>query len=137
MNEGWYEGEYLMIFSQAEAVAAQARYNLVAYLPGYSLVGLRGWDDVIVINPVGIMCSLPTVPLEAQEAVPFELPAPLPLEADARFAGKIKWYVKPLVFGGDARDEGNTIWVTHEEHAELVSWWNEQHKGINASGAGA
>ena len=137
MKEGWYEGEYLVLFSQAETVVAQARYNLAVYLPGYTLVGLRGWDDFIVINPAGIMCSLPTVPLEAEEAAPFKLPASPSLEADARFTGKIKWYVKPLVFGGDAQDDGNTMWVTHEQHAELVSWWNEKHKGIKASSAGA
>ena len=38
--------------------------------------------------------------------------------------GKIKWYVKALVFGGDPQSALNVIWVTHDQHAELVKYWN-------------
>lgn len=52
------------------------------------------------------------------------------LQADARFTGKIKWYVQPIVFGGDPQMGNNVIWVGHEEHAKLVKWWNEQYRGV-------
>lgn len=117
MIEGWHNGEYLVILSQAEGAESAGRYKFEQFLPGYSLVGLRGWDDFIVRNQAGIAFTLPTVPLEASSAEPFSLPESPALEPDARFAGKIKWYLKPLVFGGSAQDNANLAWVTQEQHA--------------------
>jgi len=58
MNEGWLNDEYLIVFSEAESTAASSKYKLSQYLSGYTLVGLRGWDDFIVINPSGAMCTM-------------------------------------------------------------------------------
>jgi hypothetical protein len=44
-------------------------------------------------------------------------PATVNLERDDRFAGKIKWYVKSVIFGGDPQIGDNLMWVSHEEHA--------------------
>jgi len=132
MNEGWLNDDYLILFSEAESASASSKYKLSQYLPGYVLVGLRGWDDFIVINSTGAMCSLPTVPLDPTMAAPFSLPENLALESDGRFTGKIKWYLKPLIFGGDPQDKSNLAWVSPEQHAELVVWWNDQYKTLKA-----
>lgn len=50
------------------------------------------------------------------------------LEPDSRFKGKIKWYTTPIAFGGDAKLGENMTWVSHEEHAQLVRWWNNQYR---------
>nr|CAP48051.1 putative integron gene cassette protein [uncultured bacterium] len=105
MNEGWYNNEYLAIFSQAESSIAAEKYKLDLYLPGYTLIGLRDWDDFIVVSPAGVMCSLPTVPTDVARAESFTLSASVALEPDARFTGKIEWYVKPLIFGGEPNDK--------------------------------
>ena len=47
------------------------------------------------------------------------------LTPDPRFAGRIKWYVQPVAFGGDPTHEANILWVGHEQHGELVRWWND------------
>ena len=130
MNEGWLNDEYLIIFSEAESTAASSKYKLSQYLSGYTLVGLRGWDDFIVINPTGAMCSFPTVPLDPTMTTPFSLPESLVLQSDERFTGKIKWYLKPLIFGGDPQDKSNLVWVSLDQHAELVVWWNDQYKTL-------
>lgn len=132
MNEGWLNDEYMVLFTEAESVSASSKYKLSQYLPGYTLVGLRSWDDFIVISSAGAMCSLPTIPIDPKMAVPFSFPENLSLESDERFTGKIKWYLKPLIFGGDPQDEGNLTWVSPEKHAELVVWWNNQYKTIKA-----
>ncbi len=132
MNEGWNHHEYLVLFSQAECSGAMEKYKFAQYMPGYTLVGLRGWDEFIVANAAGSTYSLPTVPLEAKGVEPFDLTDSLVLEPDARFAGKIKWYLKPLIFGGDPEDKSNLTWVTHDQHAELVAWWNNQYKTLKA-----
>ena len=36
---------------------------------------------------------------------------------DECFVGKIKWYINPIVFGGDPKAEDNITWVSHEQHA--------------------
>jgi hypothetical protein len=58
------------------------------------------------------------------------------LEPDLRFTGKIKWYTKPIVFGGDPSDPSNTLWISHEQHMQLVTWWNLQYREVRVdSGA--
>jgi hypothetical protein len=133
MTEGWFNDEYLVIFSQSEGVSLSSKYKFADSLPGYTLVGLRGWDDFIVINPAGVMCSIPTVPLSETSKTEFAIPNNLSLEDDIRFTGKIKWYLKPIVFGGDPQDKQNLTWVTLEQHVELVVWWNNQYKSIKAA----
>ena len=133
MTEGWFNDEYLVIFSQSEGASLASKYKFSESLPGYTLVGLRGWDDFIVINPAGVMFSIPTVPLSETSKTEFVIPNNLSLEDDIRFTGKIKWYLKPIVFGGDPQDKQNLTWVTLEQHVELVVWWNNQYKSIKAA----
>lgn len=133
MEEGWFHDDYLVLFSDAESAAAAVHYQLHQHLPGLTLVGLSGWDDFILMNPNGAMLTLPTVPMNPKQAVAFSLPEQLALEADDRFTNKVKWYVKPLIFGGDAEDPANLAWVTHEQHAQLVVWWNDQYRAAKAN----
>jgi hypothetical protein len=43
---------------------------------------------------------------------------------------KGKWYVRPIAFGGDPKAEDDIIWVSHEQHAQLVRWWNTLHRSV-------
>jgi len=54
------------------------------------------------------------------------------LQPDGRFTGKIKWYVKPIALGGDAGVGENLVWVSHEEHGQLVKWWNDKYLALKA-----
>ena len=92
---------------------------------GYRVIGLRGWDYFILQDSVGRTYSVASVPIIATHVSPYSLPpAGSSLTPDDRFTGKIKWFVTPTVFGGDPRLGENVIWVTHEQHAQLVRWWN-------------
>lgn len=132
MKEGWHNEDYFILFeSQAEAMDASTLYGLSDYLPDHYIIGLRGWDDFIVSDIQSNFFIVPTVPLSQDERQPFTFSSEsLILEADAKLSGKIKWYVKPLVFGGSAIEEGNIIWITQKEHAELVRWWNKKYNEI-------
>ena len=51
MIEGWYNDDYLVLFEeQEEAVRMTGIYGVRENLPGYTVVGLRGWDDFIVMD---------------------------------------------------------------------------------------
>ena len=129
MNEGWYGDDDLILFAEPEIREAGKRYAISEFLPGLQVVGLRGWDDFIVRDTDGRTYSVPTVPVELQYLKPFSLPDPaLVPEPDERFRGKIKWYTKPVVFGGDPNFGDNMTWVSHEEHAQLVRWWNDLYR---------
>jgi hypothetical protein len=125
MREGWHGNDYLIIFEAEEIPRASSSYDLAAVLPGYQLLGLRGWDDFIVQSESGEIAKVPTVPCDPKylEVFPLQLNG-LELRIDARVAGKIKWYVKPVVFGGDPSVGPNLIWVDQSHHAALVRWWN-------------
>jgi hypothetical protein len=133
MDEGWYEDDYLILFAGQEVPRATDRYGIAAALPGFQVVGLRGWDNLIVRDESGQAFSVPAIPCNAKYLAPFHVPAePWQLAKDASVAGKIKWYVKPLVFGGDAAVGPNLTWVTHDKHAELVRWWNKRYRTLAA-----
>ncbi len=132
MNKGWLNDDYLILFSEAEVEGASTKYGVSQSLPGLKILGLLGWDDFIVRDGKGGTYSVPTVPLDRQHLRSFNLPKTALLKPDDRFMGKIKWYVKPLVFGGDPKEDKNLVWVTHEQHAELVVWWNNQYRAIKA-----
>src|SRR5262245_42698649 len=129
MREGWLGDIYWCLFAEEEVSATSLRYGIADFLPGFSVLGLRGWDDFLVRDGSGAVFTVPTVPLDARYLEPASPPpAGAELVADARLAGRIKWYVKPLVFGGDPQAEDNLVWVGPEKHAQLVRWWNGQYR---------
>jgi hypothetical protein len=133
MKEGWHNDDYLILFDEAEVATITTDYGIEKHLAGFSVIGLRGWDDFIVANKNGKTFTVPSVPLLEKYMQSFQLPVNVrALEADTRFTGKIKWYVKPVVFGGDPTLGENLTWVNHEQHAQLVRWWNDQYKSASA-----
>ena len=133
MKEGLLGNDYLILFDEAEVAPFTASYGIEQYVAGVSIVGLRGWDDFIVVDQKRKIFTVPSVPLLQKYLQPFQLPVDLgALQADARFTGKIKWYVKPVVFGGDPKLGENLTWINHEQHAQLVRWWNDQYKSVSA-----
>lgn len=132
MNEGWHNDDYLILLSQDESATATAAYGFARIMPGYRMLGLRGWEEFIVIDSDGELHTVPTVPLDPSLATPFMLAEQISLQPDNRFRGKIKWHLSPLVFGGDPTDDTNLAWVSHAQHAELVCWWNDQYRKAKA-----
>ena len=131
MKEGWHGEDYLVLFTDKEIQVESERYGISAMLPGYQVIGLRGWDDFIVQGPDGEVSTVPTVPCDAGLLRPFHLPPPLSeLASDDRFKGRLKWYLKPIAFGGDSAPGENLSWITHDEHAELVWWWNSRYREV-------
>jgi hypothetical protein len=94
-------------------------------------VGLKGWEDIIVQDNEENIFTVPSVPLARKFLEGCALRRDIPMETDARFAGRIKWYVKPIAFGGDPNPGENVTWVTHEQHGELVVWWNRKYNEVS------
>ena len=136
MNEGWHNDDYLILFDDTESEQMTSGYGLSETLPDFSVVALSGWDDFIVRNQAGKLFRVPTVPMLHQDlsAQP-ALAEPSSLTPDDRFTGKIKWYTKPIVFGGDPSSEENMIWVDIQQHQELVRWWNQKYREVQQPGA--
>jgi hypothetical protein len=130
MTEGWFGDDHLILFDESEIALASGRYAISQPLPGYQVIGLRGWDDFILRDSAGRTFTVPTVPAIAEYLSPYALPAGSILSPDGRFRGKIKWYLKPIVFGGDPNLGENVIWVSHEQHADLVKFWNDRYRDL-------
>lgn len=130
-REGWQADSYLIIFSKSEMQSLTEAYGINLLIPGYSLVGLDSWDDFIVKNSNGDMFTIPTVPAIPKYLKPFHLKLEqIKLTPDERLVGKIKWYVKPVVFGGDPQIGDNVMWISIEKHTEVVKWWNQKYKEL-------
>jgi hypothetical protein len=135
MNEGWFGDDYLILFAESELGAVADRYAISRWLPRYELIGLSGWDDLIVKDDAGQTYSIPAVPIDPEYLEPFSIPKKgTILEYDHRFAGKIKWYVKPLVLGGSPTDKANIILINHTQHGQLVNYWNRVYWEIKNRG---
>jgi len=133
MTEGWIGDDYLILFEASEVTTWSERYALSQFLPGYQLLGLRGWVDFIVRDSQGKTFSIPAVPPDLKYLAPYVVPERAEnLIPDVRFRGKIKWYVKPVVFGGDPKIGENLTWVSLEEHAQLVRWWNDLYRSVQS-----
>jgi len=129
MREGWLGDDYLVLFSESEIRVANGRYKFEELLPGFKVLGLRGWDDFIVQDAAGNCFSVPTVPVDPHYLESFQIPtAKAELVQDSRFVGKINRYTKPIVFGGDPNLGENRTWITHERHAELARFWNKKYR---------
>jgi hypothetical protein len=136
VTEGWWKDSYFILFDENEIRDRTEGYGISLYLPGYEIVGLMGWDDFIVRDARQVLHLVPTVPLGPKYLR--TLAAPIVrevLERDPRWEGRIKWWLKPIVFGGDPKDEGNVTWVTPMQHAQLVRWWNDQYQSMVRPGA--
>jgi hypothetical protein len=134
MQEGWYDEQHFILFDDEEAELATLRYGVSAALPGYKVVGLCGWDDFILRSSAGQLFTVPTVPLLDRYLEPFDQMPPH-LQVDTLRSGLIKWYVKPVAFGGEPEMGQNVIWVDHQQHVELVLWWNKQYQRMVSGGA--
>jgi hypothetical protein len=132
VKEGWVGDVYLILFDESEAANLSELYGFFEMLPGYQVLGLRGWDDFIVRDSEQRIFSVPTIPLDRHHLSPFAIPGRIDnLHPDARLHGRIKWYVKPIVFGGDPGLGEKVCWVSLEEHARLVRWWNNLYRSMN------
>ena len=133
MKEGWHDDNYLQLFDPTEISSVTDSYCLDKFLPGFSVVGLLSWDDLIVRDAKDRLFSVPAVPLglEHLKQLTFQLPT-VPLISDLRFIGKVKWYIKPLLFGGDPNTTDNISWVDYAQHPQLVVWWNDQYHSCKA-----
>ena len=104
-----------------------------AFLPGCTLIGIRGWDDFIVQDEAERKYCIPTVPLDPQYLIPCDLDLGATLSPDPSYARMVKWYVKPIVFGGGPEVGSNLTWVNHEQHGQLVRWWNDLYRSLRGN----
>ncbi len=130
MNEGWGGEEYFIKFSEMESEEFARGYSLDSYIEGYELLGIKGWNDFILLKD-GQLFSCPTVPIDTAyiELLNGDV-LPGCLQSSSDLKGKIKWYIKPLIFGGSV-GKSNEQWVDFELHMKLVNYWNNQYKNAN------
>jgi hypothetical protein len=131
MREGWLGDEYIVLFEE-QGAKLQQMYGLPDLLPSFKVIGLRSWDEFLVENATGELFAVPTVPLIAEHLESYRFEEPLDkLLSDEQVHGKIKWYVTPLIFGGDAAQGDNVTSITLAQHTELVQWWNKKYRDLS------
>jgi len=120
MNEGWLGEEYIVLFEERVPELERA-YGLSDLLPSHKLLGLRGGEDFIVEDNNRRLFTFPTVPVVDRSVKPFSFHvSPPKLTSDDSLRGKIKWHIIPLAFGRSPTAELYPIWITLEEHIEVV-----------------
>jgi hypothetical protein len=132
MREGWHEETYWIVFDKGETKDITNAYGLAEFLPGYIVVGLLGWNDFVITDGCGALFRVPTIPLSFKYVEPLlSNPDFSELASDDRYAGKIKWHIQPLVFGGSPSSDDNLTWVDLRKHQTLVRWWNRKYLEVS------
>ena len=134
MKEGWHNEDYLILFESEEIELKQQEYGLDRLLPGHRLLGLVGWDDFLVMESASEkLYRVPTIPISSRHRKewPHSVDSTA-LTPDGRFQGKVKWYVKPIIFGGNPNPEENMTWISHRDHVQAVKYWNEMYTHVAA-----
>jgi len=137
MIEGWHDKDYIVLFEErSEGPAMAERYGIPALLPDFTLVGIVGWDDFILRDASGKLFTVPTAPSVSDYLKPLgnQIDSSK-IKSDSRFTGRIKWYVHPIVFGGDPSLEKNVTWVSIDQHVELVKFWNNKYREMKIASA--
>ena len=133
MREGWHKDRYLILFDPEDIAAVSDRYQISHVLPGFEIVGLCDWDDFLIRDKTGHTFFVPTVVPQLAHISPFTLPDDrTALTADLRLAGKIRWRITPILFGGSPDSRENQTWVSHGQHGQLVRWWCEKYLDLTA-----
>jgi hypothetical protein len=132
MKEGWHNDDYLVLFEGREAEQKGQEYGIDRLLPGHHLLGLIGWDDFLLVESSSQkQFRVPTVPIDSKKKKEWLHTVDMAtLKPDARFHGRVKWYVKPIVFGGDPNPGENLTWISHEDHVKAVNYWNQLYSQI-------
>jgi hypothetical protein len=130
MDEGWNSNKYWIIFNKKEITQYTKSYDIERYLKGYKIIGLLGWDDFIVEDKTKRHFTVPTIPISSKYLNEIDYKVITQVEEDPRYKGKIKWYIKPIVFGGNPNDSNNIKWISIEEHIQIVRWWNNTYLEI-------
>ena len=127
MKEGWHGDDYwILCEDQQESLRLTALYGVTAYLPDHFIIGLKSWDDFILCDRAGHYFTIPTVPVDPERLSPFSFSAEtLRLQTDGAHEGKMRWFVKPICFGGDSLAPDNVRWLSLDEHVQIVKWWNQ------------
>jgi len=130
MKSGWLNDNHYNLFDSIEIENLTSKYELEKYIPNYKLIGLIGWDDFIIFKN-NFYYKIPTVPIYEKYLEEIEMIDYLiELENEKENQNKIKWYTKPLIFGGDPCDPKNIKWINIEQHSQLVSYWNKIYFNI-------
>lgn len=133
--QGWNNDNYLMLFDdRKEAEVMHDRYGIATVFPEYELVGLTGWDDFILRDPCSQLFTVPTIPLlrELLRPIKYHIDTSK-VQPDPRFADRFKWHVQPIVFGGDPHSPQNIVWLSVDQHAEAVKWWNNKYRELKCA----
>lgn len=97
MIQGWLQDIHISLFPQDSCEQIAGSYGLSEALPGYSLIGLLGWDDFLLKSDSGLY-TCPTVPIDPKYLQTIDIKIDTgDLRPDPELNDRIKWYITPLI----------------------------------------
>ena len=138
MIEGWHDkDDYVILYEeQLEAPAdGGSLWDCGALSPGFHTSGIKLAGTTSYYETLPGNYAAPRSCWSVREYLQplgFQLD-PSRIQSDARFTNRIKWYITPLVLGGDPSSEKNMTWLSLEQHVEAVKWWNETYRKMKGN----
>lgn len=142
-GEGFLGEEYIILWRAEELAQLNKAYEAERYAPAILLFGSSGGGEAYGFDThaePACVVRLPFIGMERRHLGPvtrdftdlFSRGAALSMREQHRPLQREMELVeiKPIIFGGDPVDPENKMWVTREQHIELVRYWNRQTSTI-------
>ncbi len=142
-GEGFAGETYIVLWRAEELADFNREYEVDQYAPGILLIGSNGGGEAFGFDTHDAampVVRVPFVGMDRQLAIAVgdsfssslgelakvkvsdsKKAAELPGE---KYRGMELFEVKPVILSGDPVDPQNKIWVTRQQHFELVRFWN-------------
>jgi len=127
MIKAYTKENEILLFDSDKVSQISSEYCLDKVLPDHQIIGLIDWDDFLIVDKNNKTFQVPTVPIDTQYLNSFECEVVKEEEVKEEL---IKWYVTPLIFGGDPSSSENINFIDIETHIKLVVWWNNKYQEI-------
>lgn len=137
-GEGTLEDGYIILWKSEELIPFNLKYEVKQHAPGVFLFGSNGGGEGYGFDSLAEM-KVVQVPFVGMDRRHIEVLAPTFTDffrtgrvsevrddtADpSRRSGMEIFEIQPIILGGDPVDPENKIWLTRDQHFEIVRYWN-------------
>src|SRR4051812_12487051 len=151
--EGFVGQSYFRLYPVENLAKLNAAFGVQEFAPGLVIFGSNGGGEAFAFDmrtsAPGVV-QLPFIPMAyeyiierspsfADFLVRMARPDPgdhrtLPTHINPDTLGKEIHEITPIVFGGSPTDPANKAYLTTEQYAEYVVWWNRTYRNVRSQG---
>lgn len=148
-GEGFVGESYFRLYPAEKIIPLNTLYGTSEFAPNLLIFGSNGGGEAFAFDkrrtPIRIT-QIPFIPMRLEYAIDRgeslseciahlkanSKPNPPASQLNPSLIGKEIHEILPVVFGGDTIDQANKVFLTPEEYAPYVVWWNRKYQQLKS-----